>query len=236
MLAQKIRRVAKRATMQETIYMDLRRSLMHGHFEPGHLLTIQALADEFGCSTMPVREALRQLSVENGLNALPNGTIQVPRVTHKRLQDLFAVRVKLEDMATALACEQMDEALLRRLRRLIDEHELAIKHDGVYPTLEKNLEFHFLIYNAAGSEVLSQLIETTWLQFGPYMRVMSRHIEESADTAYLTKGIERHRQLLDALERGDVEGARLAMQADIRETYELLNTLLSRKTVLQAVA
>ena len=212
--------------MQEYIYMDLRRSLMHGHYEPGQLLTIKSLSDEFGCSAMPVREALRQLSVENGLEALPNGTIQVPQVDQERLHDLYLARLNLEDMATAMACERIDEALLRRLRRLVAEHELAIQHDGIYPSLEKNYDFHFLIYAASGSRVLPQLIETVWLQYGPYMRVISQYVEVHAQARFQKNGTNHHHALIEALAKGDSAAARAAMLADINGTYEMLVILL----------
>src|SRR6218665_60532 len=177
MFEQIVKRADKRGTLQEVIYGELRLALMKRRFDPGQAMPVHALAEAFGASTMPVREALRQLVAENGLSAQPNRTIQVPAVTEARLRDLCTARLALEGLATRMACERISAAALRHLRWLIAEHEQATEHDGIYTSLEKNQEFHFLIYAESGSSVLPPLIESLWLQFGPYMRLISRHIE-----------------------------------------------------------
>ncbi|KQR77184.1 hypothetical protein ASG35_13085 [Burkholderia sp. Leaf177] len=222
MLGNQIQRVVKRGTLQESIYGQLRTSLMQGRFEPGQQLTVAVLAEAFGSSAMPVREALRQLVVEKGLIALPNGTIQVPEVSEKRLRDLCEARLALEGLATAMACENMDASSLRRLKRLISEHELAIKHDGIHESLEKNQEFHFLIYNGSGSTVLPQLIETVWLQCGPYMRVVTEEVERNQDVPYHTAGTNYHHIVAEALEKRDAQAARSAMEKDIKLAFDFL--------------
>src|SRR6218665_2863272 len=103
MFEQIVKRADKRGTLQEVIYGELRLALMKGRFDPGQAMTVHALAEAFGESTMPVREALRQLVAENGLSAQPNSTIQVPAVTEARLRDLCTARLALEGLATPIA-------------------------------------------------------------------------------------------------------------------------------------
>lgn len=228
-MKEQIQRVTKRSTMQESIYSQLRMSLMQGRFEPGAQMTVAPLAEGFGSSAMPVREALRQLVVENGLVALANGTVQVPEVSKAHLRDLCTARIALEGLATAMAGEHIDDATVRRLRRLIAEHELAIKHDGIHESLEKNQEFHFLIYRASGSTVLPQLIETVWLQCGPYMRVITEEVERNQDVSYNTAGTNYHHVVVDALEQRDGAVARSAMEKDIRLSFDFLIEILTRR-------
>lgn len=228
-MSDQIQRVVKRSTMQESIYMQLRTSLMQGRFEPGTQLTVATLAEGFGSSAMPVREALRQLVVENGLVALPNGTIQVPEVSMKHLQDLCDARIALEGLATEMACAHADEAAVRKLKRLIAEHELAIKHDGIHESLVKNQEFHFLIYRLSGSTVLPQLIETVWLQCGPYMRVITEEVERNQEVPYNTAGTNYHHIVIEGLEKRDAASARAAMEKDIRLSFDFLLDILHRR-------
>ncbi|QIN67935.1 HTH-type transcriptional regulator McbR (plasmid) [Caballeronia sp. SBC1] len=230
MFEESVKRVVKRGTMQEAIYADLRLSLMKGRFDPGQMMTIHALADAFGASTMPVREALRQLVAENGLSVQANGTIQVPAVSVSRLRDLCTARLALEGLATRMACERLDAATLRHLKRLIDEHEQSIEHDGIYSSLEKNQEFHFLIYAASGSSVLPSLIESLWLQYGPYMRVISRHVETDTSSTFQRNGTDYHHVLVTAFEKGDADAAQAAMEADIQRTTDLLLDVLAAQT------
>ncbi|GAB5097716.1 GntR family transcriptional regulator [Caballeronia sp. HLA56] len=225
-------RVVKRSTMQESIYAQLRASLMQGRFEPGRQLTVATLAEAFGSSAMPVREALRQLVVENGLVALPNGTIQVPEISEKHLRDLCDARIALEGLATEMAAAHTDEQVVRRLRRLISEHELAIKHDGIHESLVKNQEFHFLIYRSSGSSVLPPLIETVWLQCGPYMRVITEEVERDEKVPYNTAGTDLHHVVVDALEAHNAPAARAAMEKDIRMSFEFLLKTIGKRKVL----
>lgn len=226
MLSPQITPVVKRATMQETIYAQLRMALMQGRFEPGAQLTVAPLAERFGSSAMPVREALRQLVVEKGLVALPNGTIQVPTIDEKRLRDLCDARLALEGLATEMAASMMEATTVRRMHRLIDEHELAIKHDGIHESLAQNQEFHFLIYHASGSTVLPQLIETVWLQCGPYMRVITEAVERNAAVPYHTAGTNLHHIVAQAIEAKDGKAAREAMEKDIRQAFDFLISIL----------
>lgn len=232
-MGEQIQRVVKRSTMQESIYTQLRTSLMQGRFEPGTQLTVATLAEGFGSSAMPVREALRQLVVENGLVALPNGTIQVPEVSKAHLQDLCNARIALEGLATEMAASRADDAMIRRLKRLIAEHELAIEHDGIHESLVKNQEFHFLIYRLSGSTVLPQLIETVWLQCGPYMRVITEEVERNQEVPYNTAGTNYHHIVIDAFEKRDATAAREAMEKDIRLSFDFLISILDGRTVAE---
>ena len=56
-------------------------------------------------------------------------------------------------------------------------HKAITRDDGVEALLRHNREFHFLVYGASGSEVLTQLIGLLWLRFGPYLRMLSRALE-----------------------------------------------------------
>ncbi|MGJ7511217.1 hypothetical protein [Variovorax sp. GT1P44] len=80
------------------------------------------------------------------------------------------------------------------------------------------------MYAASGSSVLPPLIESLWLQFGPYMRVVSRFIETEATSEFQKNGTDY--QLVEAFEKGDAVAARAAMEADIQLTIDLLIDLL----------
>ncbi|BBQ02499.1 GntR family transcriptional regulator (plasmid) [Burkholderia sp. SFA1] len=217
---------AARVTVQEKIYADLRMSLMRGRFDPGQPMVIQALASAYGTSPMPVREAVRQLVAENGLKSLPNGTVQVPQVSEDKLHDLCEARLALEGLATSLACEHMTTATLRKLKGLIAEHEHAMEDDGIYTSLDKNQEFHFLIYATSRSTVLPPLIESLWLQYGPYMRFISRHLGSQVIESLRSNGTDFHHLLLEAFEKRNPAAARAAMESDIRRTTNMLSDLL----------
>lgn len=109
-----------RETVQERVYSALRDQLMRGGFEPGQKLKIAELAEVFGTSAMPVREALNRLTVERALETLPRRTVRVPTLSKRALQELYALsrsdgiaaRAALEaDICRAFDLVMSDESL-----------------------------------------------------------------------------------------------------------------------------
>src|SRR5580704_5329620 len=105
-----------RETVQERVYSALRDQLMRGGFEPGQGLKIAELADAFGTSAMPVREALNRLTAERALEAMPNRTVRVPTLTRERLGDLREARLAVEGLAVERAASRISAEILASLR------------------------------------------------------------------------------------------------------------------------
>ena len=221
-----VSRVGKRVTLQDSVYSQLRSLLMRGRFDPGQTLVVQSLATTLQTSTMPVRGALLQLVSENALEVLPSGTTRVPDVSLAKLEDLRTARVSIEGLAGELACNHVSPALIKQLRHLIVDHALSSEVDGVYPSLEKNQEFHFLIYRASGSTVLPHLIENLWLQYGPYLRLVCKNMEAPPMSPLRSHETDYHHDIVACLESGDPAGTRVAIEKDINRTVGLLRDLL----------
>lgn len=224
--------IGRRVTLQDSVYAQLRSLLMRGRFDPGQPLVVQSLATTLQTSTMPVRGALQQLVSENALEVLPSGTTRVPDVSLQKLEDLRTARVAVEGLAAELACKSVLPAHIKQLRHLIVDHALSSEVDGVYPSLEKNQEFHFLIYRASGSSVLPYLIENLWLQYGPYLRLVCKNMDSPAMGPLRSQGTDLHQEIVESLEKGDPVGTRAAIAKDINRTVGLLKDLLgaSEKT------
>lgn len=216
--------VLSRTTIQDGIYQQLRQALMNAQFDPDQTLTIASLAETFGTSNMPVREALRRLAAENALEISSNGSARVPVVTKARLEDLCRARLTLEAMATELAVPLLTEEDFHLLETIVFEQQAIGREKDIYTLIGKNQEFHFTIYRASGSEVLMQLIETLWLRFGPYMRVLSTH-SAPLIRAGIAEPSGHHQTILDALRARDTKRAGTAIMADITATQEILRSL-----------
>lgn len=217
--------VSSRSTVQDVVYRQLRHALMTGRFDPGQTLTISSLAESFGTSHMPVREALRRLAAENALEIAANGSARIPAVSLERLDDLCRARVALESLAADLAMSHISAAEIGQLKALILEHEIMARRGSVVEMLGKNQEFHFLLYKASRSDVLIQLIETLWLRFGPYMRTLTLHVEPILKSESGETFTTHHHEALVALKAGDSFALRQAIIADITATQDLLREL-----------
>ncbi|EKF18593.1 GntR family transcriptional regulator [Nitratireductor pacificus] len=223
--------VSSRVTISDGVYQQLRDALTVGRFDPGQVLTIRSLADTFGTSQMPVREALRRLGAENALEMASNGSACVPSISVERLDDIRNARVALEGLATEQAAERIRPSELPELERLMLAHESIRAAGDVYEMLMKNRDFHFAIYRASRSEVLVQLIDTLWLRYGPYMRALSSYIAPRLETGLHEPFSEHHHAILDALKAGDAAAARRHTVADIDGTHALLRQLCVNEAV-----
>lgn len=218
-----------RDTVQDRVYSELRRALIGGLFAPGQVLTIRQLADALMTSTMPVRDALGRLITEQALEALPNRSIRVPPVTLERIEDLLRARILIEGEAMQLAAHRMTPRLLTGLRAIMAEWEemrLGGKPETIDNEATLNHAFHFEIYRACGSTVLIPMIESLWLQSGPFTRAAIYAFSEAGaqDAARF------HHDILTALELGDGAAARAALVADISRPFAYLRDKLSKET------
>jgi DNA-binding GntR family transcriptional regulator len=206
-----------RETVQERVYSALRDQLMRGGFEPGQKLKIAKLAEEFGTSAMPVRDALNRLAVERALETLPSRTVRVPALSKRALQDLREARFAIEGLAIARAASNMTAESLATLRQLITAQTETDAEHHSERSAEQNRAFHFAIYRQSGSAVLLPIIESLWLQFGPYLREASERFDGAGG-----RGINHHVEMLGALSRGDGAAARAALEADIGRSFDLV--------------
>ena len=210
-----------RETLHDRVYAELRRSLIHGVFVSGEMLRIQDLAEKLRTSTMPVREALARLVSEQALEALPNRSVRVPVITRAKLEDLARARVLIEGEVTARALAHLGPGDFARLKALTHECEAAFRvrsDDNIRRATELNHAFHDHIYKAAGAPVLLPMIESLWLQSGPYVHAAAFLHDEARDPA----GTHHHWELIAALERRDAAGAVEALTRDITRAFNLL--------------
>ncbi|MGX9116497.1 GntR family transcriptional regulator [Mesorhizobium sp. BHbsci] len=216
--------VSGRVTVQDGVYQQLRHALMVGSFDPAQVLTIASLAEAFGTSNMPVREALRRLAAENALEISQNGSACVPVVTRARLDDLCRARVAVEGLAAELGAPRLTASEIATLQRITADQKAIGRNGSIYELIAKNQQFHFTIYRASGSDVLFQLIETLWLRFGPYMRLLSNHVAPLMRAGTMEPS-GRHTAIIAALKDRDFARAREEVIADIRTTQETLRAI-----------
>lgn len=207
----------ERETIQERVYSALRERLMRGGFAPGQKLKLADLAKAFGVSAMPVREALNRLTAERALESLPNRTVRVPQLSRDALQELKEARFAIEGLAVARAAANMTPETLKVLQDVIQaQHETDAEH-AAEGSAEQNRTFHFTIYGQARSTVLLPIIESLWLQFGPYLRAASDRFDGREG-----RGINFHSEIVDALARRDGLAARRALEEDIGRAFDLV--------------
>ena len=206
-------------SVQDRVYRQLVAMILDGEIEPGRTVTITGIADAFQVSAMPVREALHRLTAAKALTIVSGRSVGIPPLTIKRLSDLRRVRVEVEGLAAEWAAGHIMPPTLTRLDELIAVMSSHLGQDDQKHFLPVNREFHFTVYKSAGSEALLALIESLWLQIGPYLNLLR-------GSGNWRTANHQHRALRDALARQNGTAARAAVQADIEEAATILGELL----------
>lgn len=211
-------------TLQERVHRHITELILDGSIVPGEMVTVQTLADAFGVSPMPVREALRRLTAAKALTVVSGRSIGIPPLSRRRLADLRNVRFEIEATAGAWAAARMDEKALAALAAHLRALETANADNDIKAYLRANYDFHFAIYRAAGSENLVSIIENLWLQISPYFNLLH-------DSGNYSTANTHHQEMFAALGRGDAEAVKAAIRSDIDAAYHVLLGLLDRPDV-----
>ncbi len=201
--------------LHASVYEELRGRFITGKIVPGVGLSTRGLAAELGVSQMPVRDALSRLAAEGAVVIRSKRKIEAPPMSEARFTDLLECRLLLEPEAAVLALPHINAPLLKRLKEIDATMDEAMEAGDVIGYMECNFAFHFNIYRANGRATLNRLIETLWLQFGPFMRVVYGRY----GTAKL---VDQHRIALSAIEAGDALALRAAIAGDIADGMGLI--------------
>jgi len=204
-------------TVTQWVYQTLRRAVMNGQILPGRALTIRELAKVLDVSPMPIREAIRQLSAENALEIQGNRRVMVPKMTAMKFNELCEARIALEPYAAARAMPYLNAAKIAELKALNSQGDQAMAQGNFEEISSLNQDFHRLLYSANPHQVTQPLIESLWLQLGPFMRLATSSLEE-----YYV--VDRHDEAMQAIEKHDAIALQLAIKADIREGIAFVST------------
>ena len=197
-------------TAQQNTYERLRYSIMVGAIEPGRAITIRGLAAASGLSPTPIREALRRLCSEGALQVLENRRIIVPEMTERRFEELVCARVQIETHAASRAMPYISDKIIEQLQKIDAEVDIAYKSNQLITGIIQNQHFHLTLYKTNPENILIPMIESLWLQLGPFIRIAAEHVKE-----FYT--IDRHFEIIAALKKRDGKALINAIKSDIRD-------------------
>jgi len=149
-------------------------------------------------------------------------SIGIPPLAADLLIDLTRVRREIEGEAAAWAADRVTPEAIARLGTELAAMDRAVRKADVKAYLHANRAFHFIVYGAAGSDVMGDLIEQLWLRISPFFNLLhgsGNYIEANA----------HHGAVLQALARRDAEAARAGIQGDISAATDVLLRLLPRQ-------
>ncbi len=205
------------STIAENIRSQLERAIVTGAMRPGERLDEQEMADRFGVSRTPVREAIRALAASGLVDVRQRQGATVGIIDIPRLIEMFQVMAELEGLCGELAARRITHEEKANLAAL---HErLIAAGDRVSPLefYEINREFHEAIYDAARNDFLAEQTRALRTRVGAYRRQVTYLPGRVAST------IREHAAVIDAICRHDGEAARRSL----RDHVNLLGDNLS---------
>jgi DNA-binding GntR family transcriptional regulator len=190
--------------LRDKVAAELRRRIIDGLYEPGHRLTEDRLANDFGVSRNPVREAIRVLEAEGFLLTHARRGTVVASMSTKDVQDFFDVRLSLEVLAARLAAERAGQAGAGALDRLMAKARTTRRMADLAAL---NTQFHASICDLADNALLTATMESL---HGRLQWVYRRSVPARAENSWA-----EHADLVSAIRAGDADAAADAARAHV---------------------
>jgi DNA-binding GntR family transcriptional regulator len=184
-------------TKQERVYQEIRERILRGTYGPGYRVVIDSLADEFGVSALPVREAIRRLEAEGLVVFRPNAGAQVAPADPRLFEDEMTVLAVLEGYATALAAPHIDDQHIARLADITDNMAHAKDRLDSLTFGRLNQEFHSVIYECCPNPALVSLLRDVARRLDAIRRTVFVQIPYRAGAS-----IAEHRELIKLIAEG----------------------------------
>ncbi|WP_413455156.1 GntR family transcriptional regulator [Glutamicibacter sp. FR1] len=190
--------------MHGAVHAQLKDDLLQGAFQPGDALREVALAERFGVSRTPVREALTRLLHEGLLERRARGLF-VKEIDPEQIMQVYDLRILLEGPAAQEAASVRTEVDLMRLQALVDRDRALAEPDDA-TRLATNIEFHRALWRAAHSPVLEDLLE----------RLATHQIHAPSSTLSVgsrwTESLDEHQRIVDHVRERDSAKASVLIQ------------------------
>src|SRR5512137_1119782 len=150
--------IEKHLTLRESILETIRDAIMSGGLKPGEKVAEPELAERFGISRTPIREAFRQLESEGYLTVFPRKGAVVAAFSQRDVEEFYAIKSIMEGYAARRACEKLTKKDLDRLQTINNKLAELAKAGDIKHFFKVHSDFHELFIKAADNEKLHELI------------------------------------------------------------------------------
>jgi DNA-binding GntR family transcriptional regulator len=199
-------------TKSEYAYAELRRRILDGRLPAGARLLLRPLADELGVSVMPIRDAIRLLERDGLVTVNNHRSATVTEIARDAVVESVGIRMWLEVLAVREATPHHTSATLAAAERALADAERTAATGKALEYARANRRFHNAL-EAPAPESLRSLIDELWDRMWQARRSLSLFI---LDPGRIDGAQQEHRELYEAVARGDAEAAATAM-AEHRE-------------------
>lgn len=193
-------------TTVENIYTELKKRIIRNVYNPGEIISENALAAEFSVSRTPVREALKSLQNEKWVTTIPKIGIQVSNIEVNELRNNFEVRRALENLVITTVIEKgIAVEVIDKLERLSKESQTVDM--SAERAIELDVEYHETLWRLCNNSVLLRYLEElnySEQRWWYYMKKIDKSLKEVGEAGSLTR-------LTECIKKRDLENSLLVM-------------------------
>lgn len=188
-------------SIRDQIYEAIQESIVNNSYKPGEELQIDRLAEEFGVSTTPIREALIRLESSGLVNLIPNKGARVTAFREEDIRDTWEIRKLLEPYAAGLTAALDVNLEIQELNAAFETLEKGTQDGNLY--IQSDIRLHELLYTHLSNALLKETLHNI-LQRSMRMRYFAEDVSKMHDQV-VQEVISEHKQILQALTARDRE-------------------------------
>lgn len=201
-------------SLTSMIFEKIREDILIGKYTSGEKIVEAKLADEFGVSRTPVREALKQLELDGLVDNIPNRGVIVKGISNQDVEDIYTIRIAIEGIAVKWAIERMAESDLQKMKEIFELMEFYTFKNDLDKIAELNTKFHETIYNATQSRYLEHVLR----DFQYFMK--TTRYKSLRSPGRMESTLEEHREILEAFIERDPDRAANAILKHVNNSRE----------------
>ncbi|MBI5682951.1 MAG: GntR family transcriptional regulator [Deltaproteobacteria bacterium] len=203
-------------TLRERIVDSIKEAVIKGSLKPGERVPEPELAERFGISRTPIREAFRQLEIEGFITVTPRKGAIVSPITDKDVRDFYGIKGVLEGYAAKTSCHKLTEKDLQKMEHLNELMMRCAEKNDAKTFSKIDNQFHDVFLKAGGNEKLWKLLHNLVQQF-------ERFRMASISLPGRMKGsIKQHGDIINAFRRKDVDLVERLVKLNAEKGAELL--------------
>jgi DNA-binding GntR family transcriptional regulator len=197
--------------LSQQIANTLKEEILSGKYPPGVRIRQEAIADQFGASRSPVREALRILEADGLINLVAHTGAWISHLSLTECEEMYQLRERIEPLLLRLSIPHLTSSVIEELQELIAQMESTT---DVERFLKLDRRFHLLTYSRAETVLVGEMVNRLWNTTQHYRRAYSQMM---AATSFKPAHYEHH-LLLSAIINKDVDDAERILFGHIRRT------------------
>lgn len=185
-------------TAQQAVAEALRQDITTGKLAPGSWIVQETVAEQFGVSRIPIREALKTLEAEEYITYVPHSGYRVTKLSLDDLLEVFTLRAILEEALIRDAMPSVSDEIVDDMRTCNAEMDAALAEGDLIAVGVFNRQFHFLTFHASGMARTKRIVAQLWNTADAYRPMYSALLD-------MPKVCHEHIAMIDAMAARDVE-------------------------------